>query len=227
VGIAGTLKFLATQRLLGFEVPDSPFFYGTDGTTEEGTTWFLDTLKNSRRYLEYGTGGSTYQAAKMGIEFIAVDSDPYFLKSVREKIRNDGYARPDGQTFHYADIGLTGHWGRPLGRGKPSARRLEKFRRYSDPPAECFEGGLTPDLVLVDGRFRVACVLKSLRMLSGKRGWTIAMDDYGDRPHYHEIAEFAEIDRLVGGRMAVITAAKSVSPELLDSAIEKYETESE
>ncbi len=227
MGIAGTLKFLAIQRLSGFEVPDSPVFYGSDGKFEEGTSWFLETLQNSRRYLEYGTGGSTYQAAKLGIEFIAVDSDPYFLKSVQKKIRNDGYARPEGQTYRYADIGLTGHWGRPIGLGNPSSSRLEKYRRYSDPPPECFEGGLTPDLVLVDGRFRVACVLKSLRMLSGKRGWTIAMDDYGDRPHYHVIDEFAEIDRLVNGRMAMMTAVKDVSPERLDEAIRKYETESE
>lgn len=227
MGIAGTLKFLAIQRISGFEVPDSPVFYGSDGKFEEGTAWFLETLKNSRRYLEYGTGGSTYQAAKLGIEFIAVDSDPYFLKSVQKKIRNDGYARPEGQTYRYADIGLTGHWGRPIMFGNPSAGRLEKFRRYSDPPPECFEGGLTPDLVLVDGRFRVACVLKSLRMLADKRGWTIAMDDFGDRPHYNAITEFAEIDRLVNGRMAMMTSVKDFDPAKLDEAIRKYETEPE
>jgi hypothetical protein len=151
----------------------------------------------------------------------------YFLQSVRKKISDAGFERAAGQTYHYADIGLTGHWGRPLGLRAPSAARLEKFRRYSDPPPACFEGGLTPDLVLVDGRFRVACVLKSLRMLQSKRGSTIAIDDYGDRPHYHELADLAEIDRLVNGRMAVITSAKAVSPELLDSAIRKYETEPE
>jgi len=76
---------------------------------------------------------------------------------------------------------------------------------------------------LVDGRFRVACVLKALRMLSHERGWTIVMDDYGDRPQYEVIAEFAEIDRLIGGRMAVLTAAKPLAPEQLDRAIRKYE----
>jgi hypothetical protein len=224
VGIAGTAKFLVIQRLVGFDVPDTPFFYGTDGTTEKATSWFAETLRGAKRYLEYGTGGSTYLAAKFGIEFIAVDSDPYFLKSVRKKIREDGFSRPVGQTYHYADIGLTAHWGRPIGAGLGSAARLERFRRYSDPPPECFEGGRTPDLVLVDGRFRVACVLKALRMLRNERGWTIALDDYGDRPEFHAIADFAEIDHLVNGRMAVIKSAKAVDSDFLESAIRKYET---
>jgi len=227
VSIAGTLKFLVLQRVVDFPVPDSPFFYGTDGKGDEGLAFFLETLKGSKRYLEFGSGGSTYLAAKHEIEFIAVDSDPYFLKSVRKKISNAGLARPVGQTYRYADIGLTGHWGRPLALRSPSPKRLEKFRRYSDLPPECLEGGRTPDFVLVDGRFRVACVLKSIRMLVNERGWTIAMDDYGDRPHYNVINEFAEIDRLVGGRMAVITSLKEFSPEQLESAIRKYETDPE
>lgn len=225
MGIAGTVRFLATQRFIGFDVPDTPVFYGADGSFDKGTDWFIDTLRRSKRYLEFGTGGSTYLAAKFGIEFVAVDSDPFFLKSVQKKIRDDGLARPVGQSFHYADIGLTAHWGRPIGPGLNSPRRLEKFRRYSDPPPQSFEGGRAPDLVLVDGRFRVACVLKTLRALRNERGWTIAMDDYGDRPHFHVVSEFAEIDQLVNDRMAVITAAKPVSSELLDSAIRKYETE--
>lgn len=224
MGIAGTVKFLATQRLIGFDVPDSPVFYGSDGSFEEGTDWFIDTLKASKRYLEFGTGGSTYLAAKFDKEFVAVDSDRFFLRSVQKKIRDDGYAKPVGQTFRYADIGLTAHWGRPIGPGMDSPKRLEKFRRYSDIPPESLAGG-TPDFVLVDGRFRVACVLKALRLLRQESGWTIAMDDYGDRPNFHVVSEFAEIDQLVNGRMAVITAAKPVGSDLLDSAIAKYETE--
>jgi hypothetical protein len=163
-------------------------------------------------------------AAKHGIEFTAVDSDKYFLKSVRKKIRDAGLERPVGQTYRHADIGLTGGLGFPLGLSKPSAKRLEKFRQYSDPPPESLEGGRKPDFVLVDGRFRVACVLKSLRMLKDERGWTIALDDFGDRPHYDIVKDFADIDQLIGGRMAVITSTKSFSDDQLEKAIREYET---
>ena len=82
------LKLLVKQRFVGFKVPNSPHF-----DSDEAIAWFLGKLKGSRRYLEYGTGGSTYVAAKLGVNFIAVDSDPYFLNSVREKIRKNGLAR--------------------------------------------------------------------------------------------------------------------------------------
>jgi hypothetical protein len=209
------LKFVAHRRLRGIRIPDQPFF-----DTEETTEWFLDRLVNSKRYLEYGTGGSTVVAAKTNINFIAVESDPQFLAKVQHTIRAGGNYRPTGQTYHHADIGRTGPWGYPI--GTVSADRRKMFRGYSDPPAECFEGGILPDLVLVDGRFRVACALKALQMLRDQSGWSIVVDDYADRPQYHVIADFAELDRYAG-RMAVFTAPKDVGSDLLGSAIRSYE----
>ena len=213
-------KFFLKQRLVGFDVPSSPHF-----DSDLSTEWFATRLRSSRRYLEYGSGGSTYLAAKLGVSFITVDSDPYFLKSVRKKIQRDGLARDSIQTFQYADIGLTEHYGRPFREWRASARRLSKFRRYSDPPPRCYEGATLPDLVLVDGRFRVACALKALKMLRSERDWMIVVDDYVGRPEYGTIAEFAELDQFVG-RMAVFTGAKSTNPEQLERAIARYETTS-
>ena len=215
---ADQVKFFLKQRLVGFEVPSSPHF-----DSSESIEWFASKLKNSKKYLEYGTGGSTYLAAKLGVRFVAVDSDKFYLKSVRKKITRDGLARSAIQTFHYADIGLTEYFGRPFREWRASAKRLEKFRRYSDPPPQCLEGETLPDLVLVDGRFRVACALKALRMLRLTRDWTIAVDDYAGRPEYGVIAEFAELDCYVG-RMAVFAGVKTSSSSQLESAITSYET---
>ena len=82
------LTFLPKQRFVGFELPSSPHF-----DSDEATTWFITKLKGSEKYLECGTGGSTYLAAKLGVNFIAVDSDPYFLNSLRKKIVRDGFAK--------------------------------------------------------------------------------------------------------------------------------------
>jgi hypothetical protein len=177
-------------------------------------------MANSKLYLEYGSGGSAVAAAKLNVDFVSVESDLQFLNTVEDKIRATGNYRPKGQTYHHADIGHTGAWGYPL--GEVTAQRREMFRRYSDPPAHCFARGILPDLVLVDGRFRVACALKSLRMLQDQSGWSIVVDDYIERPQYHVIADFAELDRYVG-RLAVFTAAKDVRPELLASAINSFE----
>jgi hypothetical protein len=207
-------KFLARQRLLGFEVPELPEFDDTS------TEWFLATLMKSRRYLEFGSGGSTYMAAKLGIEFVAVDSDPFFLAAVEKKIRLDGYARP-GHVFKHADIGLTGHWGRPV--GPVSAKRREQFRHYSDVPRECLNGP-PPDLVLVDGRFRVACAMKSLHMLrASDANWRVVIDDYMSRPEYQAVAEFA--DPIFIGRMAVLSGLNPTADiSRLNSEIRRWET---
>lgn len=208
-------KFVVRQRVLGFDVPVEPWF-----DSAETTKFFLDRLAASTRYLEFGTGGSTYTAAKLGVDFIAVDSDKYFLRSVRRKIQKDGLARPSGQTFRHADIGPTGPWGRPIGDVTPQRRQL--FSLYSDPPAESFVDNVFPDLVLVDGRFRVACALKAIRLLKDHSSWTLLVDDYIGRPDYHVIAEFAQLDRCVG-RMGVFGAPKKLSVTELQQQIDLYE----
>ncbi len=181
----------------------------------ESISWFLERLAGAKRYLEYGTGASTYQAARLGVDFIAVDTDRYFLDSVRAKIHAAGLDRT-GQVFRYADIGWTGMWGNPLGRVTEARREL--FRRASDPPPECFDG-LLPDLVLIDGRFRVACAFKVFNMLRPQTGWTVVVDDYADRPQYHGIEDYAQVELV--GRMAVIHSARPVP----DSAIIRWETQ--
>lgn len=201
--------FAARQRSGRLPVPDMPHF-----DSPESTSWFLHQLRGAKRYLEYGTGGSTYQAAKLGLDFIAVDTDPYFLDSVRAMVHAAGLGRA-GQVFRFANIGWTRTWGRP--RGRVTEARRELFRRASDPPPECFEGRM-PDLVLIDGRFRVASAFKVFNMLCTQPGWTVVVDDYADRPEYRAIEEYGEVELV--GRMAVIHSAGAVP----SSVINRWET---
>jgi hypothetical protein len=101
---------------------------------------------------------------------------------------------------------------------------VEQFRRYSDPPIACLTGDKAPDLVLIDGRFRIACALKALSILQDTTGWTLAIDDYTGRHAYRAITEFAHIDEIVAGRIAVIHSVKHHDPEELDESIRHYET---
>lgn len=198
------VAFAAQQRSGQLPVPDMPHF-----DSPESITWFLEQLAGAKRYLEYGSGASTYQAAKLGVDFIAVDTDPYWLDSVRAKVHAAGLGRT-GQVFRHANIGWTGLWGNP--RGRVTEGRRELFRRASDPPPECFDG-LLPDLVLIDGRFRVASAFKALNMLREQTGWTLVVDDYADRPQYQGIGEYAQVELV--GRMAVIHSARPVPTDVI------------
>jgi hypothetical protein len=84
-----------------FDVPEEPYF------DKESVPFFMSLIRHCRFYLEYGSGGSTIVAARLNKPFISVDTDRFFLKSIRKKI---GTLSPQQRLIH-ADIGLTGQWG--------------------------------------------------------------------------------------------------------------------
>jgi archaellum component FlaC len=107
---------------------------------------------------------------------------------------------------------------------EPSPERLNKFRKYSDFPEEIGSRFPLPDLVLVDGRFRVACALKALRALQDQTDWLLLVDDYVNRSKYHELPEFGVLQGYVG-RMAVFSGLQDSAKCRLDAAISRYETD--
>ncbi|MGD0960195.1 MAG: hypothetical protein ABSB19_10340 [Methylomonas sp.] len=199
------------------KIPDTPKF-----DSEQATAWFISKLLHCKTYLEWGAGGSTYLAAQHHIPFIAVESDQDFLHTLKEKIAADGFSEPDRQTFIYANIGLTKVWGYPIVIGAMSQKRQLLFKRYSDFPV-IHNPGPFPDLILVDGRFRVACALKAFKALNAiQHDWLLLVDDYVDRLVYHEIEKFGKLAGFVG-RMAVFDGVNIAALPELDQAIAAYE----
>lgn len=145
-------------------------------------------------YLEYGTGGSTVLAASLDVgTLIAVESDRDWLTLVRDRL--DLPADTARRFLLHADIGPTKALGYPV-----SAAHWQRYRTYAMMPwTLCRQRGLVPDLVLVDGRFRVACFLASL--LHARPGCAILFDDYAERPYYHTVTRFLPRPRMID-RMA-------------------------
>lgn len=203
------LKFFYHQRIRGFEVPVTPLF------EYEGNKLFQEQLSKSRFYLEFGSGGSTVLAAKAGKHFLSVDSDAYFQKAVKKAI---GTLLPD-QTLLHAQIGMTGPWGYPLFQ-KPTPSRTARWSQYPETAwAYLRETGRTPDLILIDGRFRVLTALTCIKYLSNS-DWTLLVDDYTVRPEYQEIEAFAKLSAKAG-RMAAFSF-RPYNMSLLDKCMEQY-----
>lgn len=136
-------------------------------------------LAQSSAYFEFGVGGSTCLASKLVKTTIhAVDSDPAWIAKVLSKI---GPSSKDVR-LRTVDIGPVGKWGHPQ-----DAANLPLFENYSR--AILQTGFRDYDLCLVDGRFRVACFLQALAYLPHDA--VIAIHDYGPRPHYWVVEEFA------------------------------------
>lgn len=210
------LKFLHIQRTQSFSIPDKPHF------DKESTDYFLDALYNCEQYLEYGSGGSTILAATQNKPMVTVDSDPYFLNTVVSKLQKSGHHQPNRQHFLHADIGLTVKWGKPLFT-RLTKRRKERWANYSEAPWHATTS--RPDLILIDGRFRVACALTSIKYLRNCRfPWQILVDDYNYRGkfRFREIEKFAQL-KMMSGRMAVFEKKPDLDIKALESALAKYQ----
>ena len=202
--------FFVTQRLVGFTIGDEPYL------DEESIAVFRSFLHDCRFYLEYGSGGSTVLAARLKKRFISVETDRYYLKSVHKKI---GKLAPNQRLVH-ADVGLTGPWGTPFWR-RLTPRRLKKWTNCLEAPWRLIERNDSPDLILIDGRFRVAATLICCLHLAASSDAHIFVDDYAECAHYHVIEKYATLTATVG-RMAVFQPSPSVSIQDLRAAIADY-----
>lgn len=148
-----------------------------------------DALKASRRYLEFGSGGSTVLAIETPVEKCwSVESDPKWIAEMRrwDVIRN---AEASGQLhLHHADIGKVQTLGVPVDRTAQnnwSRYFLDIWGKFDAPP----------DLVLVDGRFRLACCIATL--LACPPETVLLIHDFGDftkfRKNYRLVLDFADV----------------------------------
>lgn len=169
-------------------------------------------MESSDSYFEYGMGGSTCMAAKkVRREIFAIDSDAGWVSKVGIEIGDLSGKRID---LRHIDIGPTGEWGMPKTAPKGGQGIFDNYSlAISRPGLPSF------DLVLVDGRFRVACFLQAIKT---QRSDTIfAIHDYTDRPHYHVIEEFAR-PVCVCEQLAIFTRRQDLDFVALDVVLQKY-----
>jgi hypothetical protein len=174
----------------------------------EGLELLTSRLSESSCFMEYGAGGSTVLAGELGVSTVySVESDRGFLDAVKGAVAETA----SGPTLidHYVDIGPTAEWGNP----KDSSKAANWPLYASSIWCRILEGGSAqPDLVLIDGRFRVACFLATLHF--SKPGTTILFDDYHDRPNYHVVEKYLKpINR--AGRMAEFRTEGVPPPEAM------------
>lgn len=142
--------------------------------------------------LEYGSGGSTLMASDLPDKRIyTVESDRNFIDRLHDWYV--GHPPASMPLLHHADIGPTRSWGYPADE--------TTFRLWPAYAQDIWDHRdfLHPDVVLIDGRFRLACLL--ITALRITRPVTALVDDYIDRPSYHAAETSLGAPRMTG-RMA-------------------------
>ncbi len=149
----------------------------------EEAAWVGDVYGAAGTILEYGSGGSTVLAAAMrGKTVFSVESDADWAAKLAAWFEAHPPAAP--VTIHHADVGPTKKWGMPT-----SQAHWRSFHRY---PLSVWDRPdfVHPDVVLIDGRFRAACLLATLFRVS--RPVTVLFDDYANRRGYHRVESFVQ-----------------------------------
>ena len=175
---------------------------------------FYQYLDKSTVYFEYGSGGSTYQAnLRPNIQKIyTVESDKTWMNKLNSSINNTKI------TYIYNEMGTKPHtWGYPSGRCLKTdlINYSEHMRNLS------IEERSKIDLVMIDGRFRVACCLKCFEVINDD--CYIIFDDFLHRKKYHIILNYYDIiEKTEDKRMVILRKKKNISiPD--DKIVKKYE----
>jgi hypothetical protein len=193
------LHFLYVQRIKGFDPPSAPEL------DEETLERLTAELKRCKAYLEFGSGGSTMIADRLGVPTVSIESDRFFARTISSALK--------GTTVSVVPvyIGFTGEWGWPLLK-RPTPSRIARWRRYVETGFE----RSSPDLILIDGRFRVACGLEAARRTNGA---TVIVDDYFNRPHYRSMESYLGPPERVGRAAIFKSGNKKIPAEAISKAV--------
>jgi hypothetical protein len=167
---------------------------------------FKSYLKNCKLYFEYGVGASTrWVLANSNSNIIAVDTDKEWIDYVNIKVSNMRV------NLIWVNLGDLTKWGRP---------NSYKYRNsFIDYVSGVWNFKKQADVILIDGRFRVACFLYSL--LHSKTGSVIIFDDYFDRSWYHIIEEVISLHDKCG-RQAIFKVPKVYDKKLTLDLLNKF-----
>ena len=182
---------------------DDILFDGDDGL-------FKNLTKGVKTYFEYGCGKSTeFMYRHSNCKIFAVDTSKFWV----EKTKNiSGLDKDERLNLKWIDVGDIGEWGYP---------KSFKMREYFQDYANWFwKQNEIPNLVLIDGRFRVFCFLTSLKY--GPIGTKIIFDDYINRPQYHLVEEFSPVlDKC--GRQVLFEVTKKAKEMINDNTLLSFQ----
>ena len=138
---------------------------------------FVKYIKKSKYYLEFGSGGSSIEASKYINNITSIETDNEWIEKVKH-INNK-------INVIYIDINCI--WWEYVSWNEkqkiPSDKQKIFWSKYSN-----LKINFKPDLVLIDGRFRVASLLNLYHQIDNNT--IILFHDYTIRKQYHVVELF-------------------------------------
>lgn len=175
---------------------------------------FYKYLDKASVYFEYGTGGSTYQANSRNniVRIYSVDSDLNWLQKLQQNIKSTK------ATFFFNEMDVLPN---TCGHPGPKCNNTQRANYSNHIRNLTKDEQLKIDLVMIDGRFRVACCLKCFDVI--KSDCFIAFDDFLNRKWFHIVLDYYDIvEKTTDERMVILQKKKNVT-SIPENIIQKYE----
>lgn len=167
-------------------------------------------LKKARFYLEYGCGGSTEAAVRLKTgRIVSIESDKKWVDELSTKPEIANAIVSGKLNLLHVDIGPVGAWGTPT-----DIKTIGSWPKYFLTPFQKFDYDF--DLILIDGRFRVACALASHAFINDQS--VLIIHDYQTRDSYSEVEKFFEIVEFVDN-LFVFRKKTMINPRSFYSAV--------
>jgi hypothetical protein len=173
-------------------------------------------IASGKSVLEFGAGHSTSKLAEVATMLVSVESDPRAMKIVRDSIGKGSQV-----LLKYAFVGPVGAFGVPKKNLKPLFKYF--YHIYYEYP---FKRHSSYEVVFVDGRFRVACMIQTcLRMT---HSFTLICDDFFNRPEYHVVLKLFGKPGVLSENAAIWTIIPTlIDREKAEKILREYRFESE
>lgn len=168
------------------------------GFTKSACMVWMSFLNSNTRYFEWGSGFTTRAADNITMRVTSVEGSREWYRTMK------AHAFSNRTTLQYIDIGETQAFSHP----KDPTRGSRYIHAINS----------TQDIILIDGRWRVACAVAAFPFLA-PRG-RLMVHDFG-RKKYHALLKIyvkeTEVDEL-----AILTPKSNVSKQVLRNLIQKF-----
>lgn len=169
--------------------------------------YYKQVISKCNNYMEFGSGGSTiYASNNITGKGLSFESDEEWYNNIKNNIINKNYQ------VIYIDIeSEKDNWGYPGNKCNVDKQKLysTKFKEYiSD---------LHPDVILIDGRYRVSCALQIHSYISDN--CRVLFDDFLNRNHYHIVLEYYDIVTNVNNMVELKKKNNIIPNEVMDKYI--------
>lgn len=191
-----------------------PMFYPFIMSKDEQAI-FDAAIKESHHYLEFGLGGSTFRALqKSKAKIYTVESSSDWINQMQQYFVIRYFENKRLYIFP-VNIGPTRDWGYPK-----SDNYQNLFEAYSSNIFELINRK-SIDLVLVDGRFRVACTLKTILSCHENNCLRILIHDFWNREQYHVLLKYLDTVKK-SDSIGLFSIKKNIDISIVEKEYEAY-----